>query len=108
MTPVGASREYPEPKSERPSPALPASVAAATDDLMDGVEAAWRTLASCRPFMEEELAPSVTAAMACLEEVAQLGSALPPHERRPWIDEVREIEEMARAIEAHLRAEERE
>jgi hypothetical protein len=83
---------------------MPVSVAAATDDLMDGVEAAWRALATCRPLIDEALAPSVTAAMASLEEIAQLGSALPPDQRRPWLDEVREIREMARAIEAHLRA----
>jgi hypothetical protein len=104
MTPVGAGADHPEPRSERPGPVMPVSVAAVTDDLMDGVEAAWRALASCRPVIDDELAPSVTAAMACLEEIAELGSALPPHQRRPWLDEVGEIREMARAIEAHLRA----
>jgi hypothetical protein len=74
----------------------------ATDDLLDRIEATRCTLASCLPLVDEELAATVTAAMACLDDVARLASALPVDQRGPWLAELTEIEEMAGEIHAHL------
>jgi hypothetical protein len=90
-------------------PTVPTSPdqAGATDDLLDRVEASRSTLASCLPLVDEELVVTVTAAMACLDDVARLASALPVDQRGPWLAELSEIEEMAEAIHAHLHSDHR-
>jgi hypothetical protein len=86
----------------RPRRHAMATPSAATDDLPQRVEAAWRTLAFCRPLVDEEVAGAVTEAMACLDEIVTLARALTVEQRRPWLDDLQEIEEMARAIYEHL------
>ena len=94
--PVGRPRRYGRAGT------VPPARAVATEDLLGRVEAAWRTLASCRPMVDAEVAATVTAAMACLDDVVNLAWALTVEQRRPWLDDLAEIEEMARAIHAHL------
>jgi hypothetical protein len=86
----------------RPRRHAMAMPSAATDDLPQRVEAAWRTLACCRALVDEEVAGAVTEAMACLDEIVTLARALTVEQRRPWLDDLQEIEEMARAIHEHL------
>ncbi|HVM67188.1 MAG TPA: hypothetical protein VMU14_20130 [Acidimicrobiales bacterium] len=74
------------------------------DELLDGAAAAWLTLRSCRDMADADTGLLIGAAMASLDDAALLASALPPAERRPWIDELRDIDAMAWAIHAHLRA----
>jgi hypothetical protein len=84
------------------TPAAAPPVAGTSDDLLDRVETTRRTLARCRPFLDEEVAATVTAAMGCLDDVRSLARALPADQRAPWLEDLAEIEEMAQAIHAHL------
>ena len=88
--------------SSRPAGAMPSAPAGASDDLLERVEAAWRTLACCQPLVDEEVAATMTAAMACLDDVLNLACALTVEERRAWLDDLGEIEEMAHTIHEHL------
>jgi len=73
------------------------------DDLLDAGAAIWLTLLSCRDMADTDVGHMLSAAMASLEEATQLASALPPGERRPWVDELRDIDLMVEAIHVHLR-----
>jgi hypothetical protein len=73
------------------------------DALLDGTAAVWLTLLSCRGMADADTALLIAAAMASLDDAAVLASALPPAERQPWLDELRDIDVMVGAIHAHLR-----
>jgi len=71
----------------------------------DTVAALWLTLASCRDLADEDEAELFAAAMAHLDEVADLARRLPRDERGPWIDGLSEIGQMAEDIYCYLRNE---
>jgi hypothetical protein len=54
-------------------------------------------------LVDVELAATVTATTAWLDQVASLGGVLPADQRAAWADDLDEIEEMAREIDAYLR-----
>jgi hypothetical protein len=81
----------------------PRAPAAAGRDLGDRVEALRRTIASWGPLVDAELEATVTAALAGLDHVACLGCVLPVDQQAAWAEELEEIEDMAREVDAYLR-----
>jgi hypothetical protein len=80
----------------------PSETTGAGNHLADRATATWLSLLACQAFADGDTASTLSKAMRCLDDVADMASALPVDEWLPWLDEMRDIDELVRDILEHL------